>query len=115
MRNVFLILLMALFVLSCRKRTVDVPDHLLSQQEMIGFLVEVHIAEAKIKELGLGQDSAMKLFQVLEKDLMEKYGINDSIYIESYQFYLRSPDEMVKVYSAVVDSLSLRERLKKID
>jgi len=94
---------------------VEVPAHLLTEQEMIGMLVDVHIAEAKIRELGVPRDSSRKLFRRIERDLFKKYQVNDSIYVASFQFYLNTPDRMVEIYSAVVDSLSLRQKLKNID
>lgn len=81
---------------------------------MISFLIDLHIAEARINDLSLRRDSAEAFFKEVEDSLYAKNGIpNDSIYQKSYEYYLRDVNALDAIYSAVVDSLSLRERLVK--
>lgn len=74
----------------------------------------MHIAEARINDLNLRRDSAEKFFKVVEDSLFKKNGIaSDSLYFKSYEYYVRDVQGLDDIYSAVVDSLSLRERLSK--
>lgn len=89
---------------------------MLSQAEMVGFMIDMHIAEARINDLSVRRDSAVYLFETMEDSLYKKHGIaHDSIYLASYEYYLNNIGEMENIYSAVVDSLSLRERLSKME
>ena len=80
---------------------------------MIGFLIDLHLGEAKLVKLGIKKDSTEKLFKALEKRLFSKHEIIDSIYFKSYNFYLEDIQEMKEIYVAVVDSLNVREQLLK--
>lgn len=87
----------------------------MSEAQMIGVLIDVHLAEAKINQLRISKDSASKVFNIFEKDIFEKHQIKDSVYKMSYTYYLDNPKKMELIYNAVVDSLSLREQLHKAD
>ena len=102
--------LLMLFLTGCRKE-VTIPEHLLGKDEMINVLLDLHIAEAEIVSLRVKRDSSEIYFREAEKVIFEKFGIPDSIFKESYEFYLENPEFLEEVYSAVVDSLSLKEKL----
>lgn len=109
-----MIFLAAIILLSCNKKEDgEKPDWLLEKDKMIGFLVDLHLTEAKLTKLGVKRDSTRKLFQAYEKQLFEKHQINDSIYYKSYNYYLEDVKEMKEIYVAVVDSLNVREQLLK--
>nr|WP_281347217.1 DUF4296 domain-containing protein [Xanthovirga aplysinae] len=91
---------------------------MLSEEQMISFLVDVQILEGKIKALNLKRDSAEVLFTYYEKELYKEHGFSDSVYLKSYRYYLENTEEMADIYQAVYDSLELRnkafeEKLKK--
>jgi len=87
------------------------PENLMTKQEMINFLIDLHIVEAKISLSRIPTDSVKLFFPEIEDELYQKHHINDSIYKKSYQYYLNNISQMEEIYSAVVDSLSLRERI----
>ncbi len=97
-------------VFSCSRRD-KLPDGIMKQQEMIAFLVELHTIQSQVQNLRLPTDSSEILFIVLEKDLLTKMKVRDSTFYESYSWYLDHADIMYDIYSAVVDSLSLRNSL----
>lgn len=115
MRKVFLAIVLATTMFACVNKQ-EKPKGVLSQSEMVAFLIDMHIAEARVNDLSVRRDSAVYLFEVMEDSLFRKHGIAaDSIYLASYEYYLNNIGEMEKIYSAVVDSLSLRERLSKME
>jgi hypothetical protein len=109
MKKTFLILI-AIVVLGCVRKD-NPPDDIMSKQEMVSFLIDLHIMEAKMNIVRFPRDSTKVFFPEVEKALFEKHNISDSIYFKSYQYYLNDMFMMEEIYSAVVDSLSLRERI----
>ena len=87
------------------------PKGLIGKEQMVAFLVDLHIAEVKVQNLGIKVDSVKKVFSILEADLFRQHQFNDSLYIKSYQFYVEQPSLMEEIYSAVLDTLSLRRDL----
>lgn len=115
MRKVFLVIVLVTTLSACVKQQ-EKPKTVLSEPEMVALLIDMHIAEARIANLSVRRDSSIYLFEIMEDSLYKKHGIaHDSIYLASYEYYLNNLGEMDKIYSAVVDSLSLRERLSKME
>jgi hypothetical protein len=83
----------------------------MSKQQMVSFLIDLHLMEAKINVVRFPKDSTKAYFPRIEEALFEKHNITDSVYFKSYQYYLNDMFAMEEIYSAVVDSLSLRERI----
>jgi len=86
------------------------PPGVLSKQEYAEYLVSVYVAEAKLNTLAITPDSAMKLFQPFEQSLLEKYGKSDSVIQKTYQYYLGHPEQLEQVFTAVIDTLNLKEQ-----
>ncbi len=91
----------------------DLPEDIMPPEQMISYLVDLHLAEASVQNLRLKRDSAKVIFAAREKYLLKEHQITDSLFIKSYNYYLRHPDKLEEIYGAVVDSLSLRESLLK--
>ena len=83
----------------------------MGENEMISFLIDFHLAEASVQNLRLKVDSAKEVFGVKNKFLLMKHNITDSLFLNSYNYYLANPDKLEIIYSAVVDSISLRQSL----
>ncbi|MBR9999246.1 MAG: DUF4296 domain-containing protein [Cyclobacteriaceae bacterium] len=88
-----------------------IPDNIMSKQEMVDFLIDLHIVEARISLARFPNDSIKLFFPEIEDSLYRKHQVTDSLYKKSYQYYLQHISLMEEIYSAVVDSLSLRERI----
>jgi len=82
----------------------------MSQDTFRQYLVDVHLAEQQVTGLRIKKDSARKVFRHLELALQEKYGINDSVYLAAYQYYLEEIVTFKEIYTGVVDSLSNYEK-----
>jgi uncharacterized protein DUF4296 len=87
------------------------PESVMSEEDMIDYLIDLHIAEASVQNLRLKADSAKTVFKVQEKYLLKTHNITDSVFINSYNYYLGHPRVLEEIYSAVVDSISLRQSL----
>lgn len=110
MKKYFLYILLFLSF-ACSRREAKDPKGLYSRKEVASFLVDLYILEAKIQNLKVSKDSSKVIFRHYEKQLYEKHGMNDSLYRLSFEYYMSDPQGLTDIYSIVVDSLSLRERL----
>ena len=103
--------LSAFFIISCaREEVTQPPEGLIDKATMIDILRDVYQVEAKVAALNIPYDSSQKVFNLVEEDLLERHGVNDSLYRISVAYYFENPDDLTYIYEAVVDSLSLQEK-----
>jgi hypothetical protein len=88
----------------------DRPPGVLSREQYAALLIEVYLTEAKFSQLPITSDSTMRLYLAHEPELLKKFGLNDSTLAVTYEYYTNHPKELEMVYTAVVDTLSLREQ-----
>jgi len=86
------------------------PPGVLSKEEYASFLIEVYLTESRFGQLQLTPDSALRLYLAHEPELLAAHGLNDSTVKLTYEYYVNHPRELELVYTAVVDTLSLREQ-----
>ena len=98
-----------LMVVGCSSKSEEVG--IMNEPEMVEFLIDLHLSEAAVQDIRLKPDSTEVVFAAREKYLLKKHNITDSIFIKSYSYYLEHPDILEEIYTAVIDSLSLRQVL----
>ena len=86
------------------------PEHILTKQEMVRIMEELYVAEEKTNHLALSRDSAKKVFTVMKSKLFENAGVSDSVFRRSFDYYMERPKELELIYTALVDTLQLREQ-----
>ena len=86
------------------------PEGILTQPEMVKALMDIYLAEEKVNRLGLQRESATELFDSLKVRTFKKLELSDSTFKRSLNYYVGRPKEMELIYSALVDSLQLREQ-----
>ena len=86
------------------------PEGVLSKEEMVQLMEELYIAEEKINYLALSRDSAKKVFEVMGTKVFENAATSDSTFKRSFDYYMERPRQMEVIYSALVDTLQLREQ-----
>ena len=89
-------------------------ETVMSKEDMASYLINLHIAEAEVQNLRLKRDSAEVAFDIYENYLSEKNGISDTLFINSYNYYLRHPKELEEIYAVVVDSISVRSSVDEV-
>ena len=114
MKNSFLIILLILCT-ACLKKDTEIPDGVLSKDQMVSVLIDVHLLEAKLKKLYLEKDSARKVYDHYEKLIFLKQGIDAETYEKSMEFYVEEIEEMKEIYNQVVDSLLARQKTMNFD
>lgn len=86
------------------------PADILSEKELIRVMADLYVTEEKVNRLGLRRDSAEQVFHLLHEKTLVTAGIPDSVFRKSMQYYMARPGEMDKIYTALVDTLQLREQ-----
>ena len=99
-------------MLSCKDEAREkIPEGILAQEEMAQIMMDMYLLEAKSRSLRIRTDSARKIFRYYEREIFEEYGVSDSLYEASIEFYTNHPQHMTGIYEIMADSLSLKERL----
>lgn len=107
LRRIFLLLGVVVWAVSCGERT---PEGIMSRKEMVKVMEDIYIAEEKINQLALSRDSAKMVFEVMQKKVFENAAITDSAFRRSFDYYMERPREMELIYTALVDTLQLKEQ-----
>jgi len=94
---------------SCGTKTAK-EQGILSHSEMVNALIDVYITEQKVTVLSLPRDSSAVLFKKLNERVLDSLHVQDSVLKKSYNYYLDRPLELEEIYTALVDSLNLREQ-----
>lgn len=108
MKKYFLILLV---VVACSSELMDKPLNLMTKEQMVAFLIDSHLIEGKLQTIKINTDSLKLIFLDLEKELYQEHHIDSEQFMQSYHYYLHEVDELSEIYEAVIDSLSLREKM----
>ena len=107
LRGAVLILILSTSI-SCKKDKQ--PADILSQGQMVDWMLDIYLAEARTQSLAIGRDSIYRLFLPYQDSVMRQKGINDSLLQKSFQYYFEHPAKLEAIYDIVIDSLSLREQ-----
>lgn len=84
------------------------PDDLLSREQVISVLADVHVLESQVEQSRLNTDSARALFLQQRKLLMKRHNVSDSAFLHSYRYYGSHGKDLDEIYGAVNDTLELR-------
>jgi len=106
-KNVFLLAVL-LLAFSCKSEE-EIPEGILTEQEMVDILLDIRVLEGKVGILSVGKDSSRVLFAKLERDIFEKHKMDSIVYKKSYQYYMRNPELYLNVNDIVLDSLKIRQ------
>lgn len=80
-------------------------------EQIAVFLKDLYMLETKMDELRLTKDSTKIIFAYYENKLYEKHNMTDSLYRESFKYFMDDIKGLTKIYEIMADSLSLEERL----
>lgn len=110
MRKLLSIAFLLIFAAACRNS--DKPDYVISEDQLVTILVDIHITEGIASSLPIPYDSSQVVYTLLEKEVFEKHEVSDSVFTQSLLFYLKDPQLMDEVYGRVVDSLSKKQTIQ---
>lgn len=85
------------------------PKDLLSEDEMVNVLIDIHLTEGIASSLPIPYDSSQVIYNLLENEVFVEHEVQDSVFTKSMIYYLQDPATMDRIYGRVVDSLVVRE------
>lgn len=94
-------------VISCGEKA---PEDILSRAEMVQIMEELYIAEEKVNQLGVSRDSSVRVATLMGQKVFENAAVTDTVFRKSFDYYMEHPREMELIYTALVDTLQLREQ-----
>jgi hypothetical protein len=96
-----------LLLLACGESSIDKPKKLVSRDQMIKMLVDIHLAEAVYQT---GRYGSEELGLLKESDyyysILQKYHVVDSVFEKSLIYYSGKPKEFEKIYTRVLSHLN---------
>lgn len=103
-------LVLALAFTQCQRPEEPLaPQPLLPKTKMVAMLIEVHLNESRVDAAALPPDSARAAFNQLQRKLLARYNVTDTIFQRSYRYYAIHDKDLDEIYGAVIDSLTARE------
>lgn len=113
MKKCFFIIL--LIASSCFKKDTEIPQGVLTHDQMVRVLIDVHILESKIKKLYLSKDSSQVVYDHYESLLFSDLNITRETYQNSMEFYMDEINQFKSIYDEVSDSLLARTKSQNIN
>jgi hypothetical protein len=91
--------------------TDESTQNRLDQEEMAQVLADIHIDEAIIQNMHLGNsDTALVLYHELSKQTLKKRGFDSTQVAKSYGSYVKDPAAFVKLYTRVNEIIEERQK-----
>lgn len=112
-KGVIVIGIMVLGLAACEQEKK--PAGILSENQMVKVLTEIYLIEEKVGRLPLTRDSIEKVFPRFREKVMTKSKVSDSVFVRSMSYYMANPAKLEHIYTALVDSLSLRSQAAVVD
>ena len=112
MKKVYLLLFLALGVFAFNACTEESVGNRLEQEKMAQVLADIHIDEAIVQNMSLGNtDTALVIFHEISKQSLKKRGLDSAMVSKSLGFYVKDPAAFIKLYTRVNEIIE--ERGKK--
>lgn len=102
--------ILAAFAIMAACEAKSTPSDILTRQEMVKLMEELYVAEEKVNFLALSRDSSMKVFSVMQSKVFQNAAKSDTIFKKSLDYYMERPKDLELIYTALVDTLQLREQ-----
>lgn len=106
MKRPFVALMTLCMLISCREKqvkAVNKPNWVIEEKKMVDIITDLRIADAATYY----NTSAPPRDKVKDWNfIMQKHGVQDSIFRKSHDFYAGQPEVAVKIYEEVIDRIS---------
>jgi hypothetical protein len=101
--------LVFLWLTSCGGNSA--PEGILSEDQLINVLLDIHMAEGYVSTFPIHYDSSRTLYPLLEKEIFDKHQVSDSVFKVSLEYFMRDAKRMDDMYARIIDSLSIKEKV----
>ena len=103
-----LILFIFLFLHGCKDKTVVIPADILTKNEMVPLLADIHLAQATITIFEY-TDTVKFSVKDYQRAILKKRNISEKKFEASLKFYSDHPELLVGIYEEVVNELSRKQ------
>ncbi len=104
-----LILLMALLIYSCSAPKVIIPKDILSKENMVAILTDIHLAESAVTLKFTNKDTSMYQAAEYTDFICKNHKTTKEQFNKSYDFYISHPELLNKIYDDVLTELSKKQ------
>lgn len=106
-------MLLAVGVFACTggDEKIKVPEDVIPPSEMIGLMVDVHLAEAAIHQQQQKGADVPAFTLTCYRSVMEKHKLQPGDFTKSMEFYSHHPRLLRQIYDEVVSELSTRQSM----
>lgn len=110
-----IILVPFLFFLAACDSEDSPPDDVLSSDQMVAILSDIHIAESRIMQMHLkSMDSSVVMYDYFQKKLYTKHHTDSTQYKNSYNYYASDPKKLEAIYDRVAKKIEARQKKNSI-
>jgi hypothetical protein len=89
----------------------DKPKDLIAEDKMAVALVDIHLLEAHVNDLHLGNgDSSLVVYQKMKVDTLKKFGIDTANFNRSLKYYIVNPELLKNIYVEVKNNLEAKKK-----
>ena len=85
------------------------PENLLSESEMVGVLIDIHITESALSIKNFNRDSSLTLYSYYKAEIFKEHQISEEQFKDSYEYYCKHSKEFDHIYEIVIDSIAVKE------
>ena len=87
--------------------TNKAPENIIERNKMVNVLADMHLADAVLAKVD-NQDTMLMMASSKYYFIFKKYQIDSAKFTNSLKYYNNEPDEFIKMYAEVVDSLNAK-------
>jgi hypothetical protein len=89
----------------------DKPQDLIAEDKMAIILSDIHILEAQVNDLHLGNgDSSLVVYQKMKVDMLKKYDLDSVRFNRSLRYYIVNPELLKNIYVEVKNNLEAKKK-----
>lgn len=105
-------LLLAFAFVACGKKEAETPQGVLSSEQMISVLADIHIAEARLQIADV-RSSNPDLKNKYVAEVLSRHKINTSVFARSFDYYSSHPEIFSQMYEKVIEEISKKQAASK--
>lgn len=106
MKKILIMCCLGLTMVDCSQKEPPPPSNILDQATFTSIMIDVQLSEGKdTQKAYITRDKGKKAVD-LYPAVFEKHKVDPEIFLATYDYYVRHPGKMGKVYEQVLDSLS---------
>jgi hypothetical protein len=100
----------SILLIGCKDKN-ELPEGIMTRQEMFPLMLDIYVAEEKLTDLGIPRDTLINIYETYEGMLFEKHNTDHEVYKRSLAYYYENPKGLEMIYEKILDSLTISESL----